>query len=87
MQFPLTCPSCRHLQMVDVETLTEKSVDKIRTSRGYECENCGQFNALYYVTISLRESFEKLKRRRITHPDFHFHFAKTLKKALSSQGK
>lgn len=73
--------------MVNVETLTEKSVDKIKTARGYNCENCGQFNTLYHVTTSMRESLEKLKRYRITHPDFQFHFAKTLKKALSSQGK
>lgn len=71
--------------MVSMEDLAEKSVDKIKISRGYMCENCGQFNTLYYVTISMRESLEKLKRYRISHPDFHFHFAKTLKKAIGIQ--
>lgn len=71
--------------MVDFDQLAEKPVDKIRTSRGYFCEKCDQFNVLYNVTVSLRESLEKLKRFSATHPKFHFHFSKALKKAIGVQ--
>lgn len=87
MAFPLTCPDCRTLNMLDMNSLEERhlSWDKISTERGYICEGCKQFKTLYYVTPSLKESLDNLKKRDVKRKDFPFHFGKTLKKAIGVQ--
>lgn len=66
--------------MVDLEHLAEWQVDKLITAQGFICEKCGKWQAVYAVSVSLREAEKKLFRYSPTHSRFQFHFAKLLRK-------
>ena len=87
MEFPWVCPECRSLNFVEMNILTEIPIDRVKREAGYTCEGCGKFQRLFLTTNSLNDATEKLKKMSVTHKNFRFHFAKTLKKAIGIQGK
>jgi len=81
VDIPWKCADCNHETMVDLDHLKEWQVDKLTTAQGFTCEHCGKDQAIYAVSISLREAEKKLFRYPPSHPQFQFLFSKLLKKA------
>jgi len=72
--------------MVDMENLDGKPVNKIVTELGFMCE-CGTWVTVSYTTRSLEDALKKLASRSIKSAGYHFHFARTLRKAEGVQEK
>jgi uncharacterized protein YlaI len=81
-ELPWTCLGCECVNMVNMDTLIQKRVSATKNSAGYLCEECGQYNILYYTTASLEDALKKMNRYQPNHKDFYWHFSKTLKKML-----
>lgn len=81
MEIPWRCADCNYETMIDLDNLAEWQVDKLTTAQGFTCENCGKKQAVYATSLSLREAEKKLFRYSPSHHQFHFLFAKLLKKA------
>ena len=85
MQLPFRCV-CGSEQMVDVEQMEIRPVSKLLKAEGYVCPH-GQWNPVFYLTLSLEEQMKKLNRIPVTHRNFRYYFSKTLRKAAGVQKK
>jgi C4-type Zn-finger protein len=85
-ELPFTCPACNKENMVDMENLDGKPVNKIVTELGFMCE-CGTWVRLSYTTRSLDDALIKLEKKSPGSAGYHYHFAKALRKAEGVQEK
>jgi len=85
MQLPFKC-ACGSEQMVDVETLEVRVISKLLKVEGFTCVH-GTWNPLFYISPSLEEAMQRLSQMSITHKNFPYYFAKTLRKAAGVQRK
>lgn len=83
MQLPFRCV-CGEEQMVDMEHMEIRVVSKLLKVEGFTCTH-GQWNPVFYTTVSLEEQFHKLDRMPVTHRNYRYYFAKTLRKAAGVQ--
>lgn len=67
--------------MVDYEHLTSWPLDKVITAQGYVCEKCGEREAVFHSSDSMKESLRKLQTCPPSKPKFQFLFGKALRKA------
>ena len=72
--------------MVDMDNLESQS-KHIYIELGTKCEQCEKWITISVTTRSLDEAFEKLSRRTPGSTNYHYHFAKTLKKCEGIQEK
>ena len=84
-ELPISCNSCNNVNMVDMETLDKKPVDKIASALGLHCSRCGAWITVHYTTASLEEAKEKLMRRSTASMKFPYHFGRVMKKAEAIQ--
>lgn len=80
MEMPWNCSACSHENMIDMENLTELTVNKLVDAQGFFCENCGSWEAVSYTSMSLKEAEKKLKRYTPEHRQFRFLFNKLARK-------
>jgi len=80
MELPWMCTRCGWENWIDLEGLTERPLDKLLTAQGYECRNCGMWEAISYTTPSMREAERKLTRYAPGHHKFAFLLAKLVTK-------
>ena len=85
-ELPFTCPTCNKENMVDMESLDGKPINKIVTELGFMCE-CGTWIRVSYTTRSLEDALNKLEKKSPGSAGYHFHFARTLRKAEGVQEK
>lgn len=82
MDIPWLCGVCHMENMVDLDHLLERTVDKLITAEGFVCESCGMWEAISYRTLSLQEMERKLSRYRPEQQQFQFLFAKLVRKQI-----
>jgi len=89
MEIPWLCSSCRHENMVDLEHLQERTVNRVMTAEGFTCENCGMWEAISYRTTSLLEMERRLSRYRPGQAQFEFLLKKLVRKqtGLNQRGE
>lgn len=73
--------------MVNLDNLTSRPLDKIYTSHGYICQNCGAWEAVYHTSPSLEDSLRNLQRYAPGHPKFEHLFLKAVRKAQGVQAR
>jgi hypothetical protein len=81
MELPLNCQSCGKENIVDLEKLESRPLDKIVTAKGYTCVNCSRWEAVIFTTSSLEEAMRKLQTYPPSHSKYQFLFAKAFRKA------
>lgn len=69
---------------MEVDHLEKRVMSKLLTVEGWVCKH-GSFNPVFRVTPSLQAAMERLDNMEITHRNFQFYFAKTLRKAEGVQ--
>jgi len=84
-ELPITCPTCNEENMVDMENLNGRPVDKLVSELGFNCIKCDQWVRVSYMTRLLDTALEKLVNKSPNSCGYHFHFAKTLRKAEGVQ--
>jgi len=84
-ELPILCPACYEESMVDMENLDRKPIDKITTELGFYCPKCEHWVKVSLTTLSLDTALAKLAKQSPEQCGYHFHFAKTLKKAEGVQ--
>lgn len=89
MDIPWNCSVCGYENMVDLENLVQRPLDKIVTAQGYICRNCGTWEAILHRTASLDEAERKLARYQPGQTQFEFHFRKLVRKlqGLNERGE
>ena len=86
-ELPILCDSCGHENMVDMDNMDGRPIDKIVTAVGFVCSECEKWTTVYRTTLSLDTAMIKLANKSPESFGYHFHFAKTLKKAEGVQEK
>jgi hypothetical protein len=86
-ELPVSCPSCNNENMVDMENLDGKPINKIVTELGFMCIKCDTWVRVSYTTRLLDDALIKLAKKSPESAGYHFHFARTLKKAEGVQEK
>ena len=81
IEIPLRCSHCGKESIVDISTLDTRPVTKVVNAEGYECSNCGIWEPVFYMTVSLKEKLARLDRTAVGHKKFNYLFGKALKKA------
>jgi hypothetical protein len=81
MELPWRCVTCNQENMIDLEKLAERPLDRLVSVREFRCEKCGMWQAVCFRTVSLMEQIRKLMRYPPQHPKFGFLFARVLRKA------
>lgn len=81
MELPWRCRTCGHENMVDFDMLSGWPLDKIIHVQGFPCEECGNWEAIFYTTASLEAAMQRLKALSPGRPDFQYHLARVLRKA------
>lgn len=84
-EIPWRCSTCGHEQMVDLECLSRRPIDKIVTARGFVCGKCSSWEAISYSNSSLEEIMRKLKRYSPEQPQYQRLLAKAIRKAEALQ--
>ena len=84
-ELPITCQSCLEENMIDMENLNSRTANKVVTILGQYCSKCGRWITISYTTLSLDMALMKLASRSTQSIGYHWHFAKTLKKAQGVQ--
>jgi hypothetical protein len=82
MEFPWRCRVCGYENLVNLDNLSKRPIDKIVTAEGFACGKCGHWEAIFHSTPSLEEAMRKLMRLSPEKTGYRFHFLKTLKKAI-----
>ncbi len=82
-EVPIRCQE-GHVNMVDLQSLTIRSVDKVLSVEGYECSICERWEPVFYTTVSLQIKMALLEKTPIG-PRFTKRFGKALKKAENLQ--
>ena len=80
MDFPFVCSVCHETNMVDLDNLETRQVDRVLRARGYTC-TCGSWYPLFVTNSLLDQALLKLERRRIDRK-YPYHFSKALRHAL-----
>lgn len=83
MQLPLRCAHGTE-QMVDVDSLERRVLSKLDTVEGFTCVH-GEWNPVFHLTPSLEAAMQRLDNLPVTHRNFQYYFAKTLRKAEGVQ--
>lgn len=83
IQLPLRCQHDTE-EMVDIGRMERRRVDALRAVEGFTCQH-GAWNPVFYLTRSLEEAMERLDQIPVTHRNFRYYFAKTLRKAEGIQ--
>ncbi|MFA6198724.1 MAG: hypothetical protein WC734_06285 [Patescibacteria group bacterium] len=86
-ELPFPCPACNEENMVDMENLDGKPVNKIVTELGFNCTKCDTWVRVLYTTWSLDTALIKLAKKSPESAGYHYHFARTLRKAEGVQEK
>ena len=86
-ELPIPCPYCDEESMVDMDDLDGKPVNNITTELGFICTKCGTWVRVSYTTRSLDDALIKLEKKSPKSAGYHFHFARTLRKAEGVQEK
>jgi len=84
-ELPILCPSCDEENMADMENLEGRPINNLVSELGFNCTKCGAWIRVTLTTLSLDTAFAKLSRQSSENIGYHFHFAKTLKKAEGVQ--
>jgi len=84
---PVSCPLCGEENMVDMNNLEERMIDKVASRIGTRCIECGAWINLSYTTRLLEDALRKLSSRSPNSAGYQYHFAKTLKKCEGVQEK
>lgn len=84
MELPVRCTVCGEEQMVEIEVMPVRIVSNLVLAEGFYC-HCGIWNDWFFSTRSLLEQMGKLVRTPVTHRNFGYYFAKTLRKAAGIQ--
>lgn len=71
--------------MLDWGSLEERRISKLYWQEGYYCRECFKWNGLFFTTLALKQSLDRLKNMRPDHTSFLYHFLKTLKRAETIQ--
>lgn len=80
-EIPWRCSTCGHEQMVDLERLSKRPIDKIVTARGFVCGKCGSWEAISFTNSSLEEIMRKLTRYSPDQRQFRHLLLKAFKRA------
>lgn len=81
MELPLNCRSCGKENIVEIDNLESRPLDKIITAKGYVCTNCSRWEAVIFTTSSFEDAMRKLKSYAPSSKKYPFLFAKALRKA------
>jgi hypothetical protein len=80
MDFPFVCSACGEINVVDLNNLETRPIDKISAAKGFTCK-CGAWYPLLVTNRLLDDTFAKLKRRKVDR-DYQHHFAKALRRVI-----
>jgi len=84
-ELPILCPSCDEENMADMENLEGRPINNLVSELGFNCTKCEAWIRVTFTTRSLDTAMEKLAGKSPDSSGYHFHFAKTLKKAEGVQ--
>ena len=84
---PVPCQSCGYENMVDMDSLEKQPVDKVVSKLGFVCKSCDNWVTVSYRTRMLDDALKKLESKSPQSANYHFHFARTLKKSEGVQEK
>lgn len=80
MELPFICSGCGQESMIDLDKLERRPLDRITWMDGFQC-TCGVWKPVWFETALLSDAMRKLDDSK---KDFRFHFAKVLKRALTT---
>lgn len=84
-ELPILCPSCNEENMADMENLETRPINKLVSEMGFNCIKCSKWVRVTFMTRLLDTAMNKLASKSPESSGYHFHFAKTLKKAEGVQ--
>ena len=82
-EVPIRCQE-GHIDMVDLQSLAIRSVDKVLSVEGYVCSTCERWEPVFYTTVSLQNKMALLEKTPIGSR-FTKRFGKVLRKAENLQ--
>jgi hypothetical protein len=87
VELPLQCGQCNAVAMVDPLGLDVRPISNTISAEGFECPNCENWEPVFFMTVSLQESFARLEKLKPGTNKFQKQFNKTLNKAKNLQSR
>ena len=77
---PVTCDQCGTENLIDVSQPLSRSLEgnAVLTEYGYICPNCGAWEHSYYLSASLQDKINALKKLKPGSKKYQKQFAKVL---------
>lgn len=84
MDFPLLCPNCQGINMVNLERPEKRNLTKLTWEYGFICR-CGTWITLLVSNKLADDEIRNLQKRKIDK-NYRYHFSKLLRRMVKLRG-